>query len=79
VAVNVLAVQAGSFFTMAEARAADDVYLFGGGSETLAERTGKEASSLYYKGCVMERGASGRTKQRPSPTTWTEKMKDNCC
>lgn len=58
-AVIVLAVQACSFFTMAEARAADDVYLFGGGGETLAGRTGKEASSLYYKrnassGCAEE-------------------------
>ena len=35
---------------MAEARAADDVYLFGGGGETLAGRTGKEASSLLVTG-----------------------------
>jgi|LauGreSuBDMM15SN_2_FD.fasta_scaffold712876_1 hypothetical protein len=47
VAVVVLAVQACSFFVMAEARAADDVYLFGGGGENLAVRTDKEASSLY--------------------------------
>jgi hypothetical protein len=63
VAVVVLAVQACSFFVMAEARAADDVYLFGGGGENLAVRTDKEASSLYYERQCFQR-LCGRRKQK---------------